>query len=77
MRQEISVSLYGEVQKEVIQATLAGDFGLEVELPRDHDDLHRAAGRRGAAAEVISRPPNPFLAAVGLRVEPGRRRRRA
>ena len=30
LRQEVSVSLYGEVQKEVIQATLAGDFGLEV-----------------------------------------------
>ena len=29
-RQEISVSLYGEVQKEVIQATLARDFGLDV-----------------------------------------------
>ena len=29
-RQEISVSLYGEVQKEVIQATLANDFGLDV-----------------------------------------------
>src|SRR5207253_9034368 len=28
-RQEISVSLYGEVQKEVIQATLATDFGLD------------------------------------------------
>jgi ribosomal protection tetracycline resistance protein len=29
-RQELSVSLYGEVQKEVIQATLATDFGLDV-----------------------------------------------
>jgi ribosomal protection tetracycline resistance protein len=29
-RQEISVSLYGEVQKEVIQATLANEFGLDV-----------------------------------------------
>ena len=30
VRQELSVSLYGEVQKEVIQATLAGDYGLDV-----------------------------------------------
>jgi ribosomal protection tetracycline resistance protein len=30
IRQELSVSLYGEVQKEVIQATLAGDFGIDV-----------------------------------------------
>ena len=29
-RQEILVSLYGEVQKEVIQATLAADFGIDV-----------------------------------------------
>ena len=29
-RQEICVSLYGEVQKEIIQATLSGDFGLGV-----------------------------------------------
>src|SRR6202022_302238 len=27
---ELSVSLYGEVQKEVIQATLASDFGIDV-----------------------------------------------
>ena len=30
LRQELSVSLYGEVQKEVIGATLANDYGLEV-----------------------------------------------
>src|SRR5581483_9804550 len=30
VRGEISVSLYGEVQKEVIQATLAEEFGLGV-----------------------------------------------
>src|SRR6188472_1602261 len=29
-RRELSVSLYGEVQKEVIEATLANEFGLEV-----------------------------------------------
>ncbi len=52
VRQEISVSLYGEVQKEVIGATLAADFGLRGQLPRDDHDLHRAAGRhrRGGRA---------------------------
>ena len=44
-RQELYVSLYGEVQKEVIEATLADEYGIDVELPRDDDDLHRAAGR--------------------------------
>ena len=31
-RQELFVSLYGEVQKEVIQATLKNDFGIDVEF---------------------------------------------
>ena len=52
VRQEIFVSLYGEVQKEVIQATLANDFGIDVELPRDDDDLHRAAGRHRRGRRV-------------------------
>src|SRR5206468_2702807 len=30
LRQELSVSLYGEVQKEVIEATLAEEYGLDV-----------------------------------------------
>ena len=45
VRHELLVSLYGEVQKEVIQATLADEFGLARRFPRDHDDLRRAAGR--------------------------------
>ena len=58
LRQEISVSLYGEVQKEVIQATLADEFGLEVAFRETHHDLHRAAGRhrRGGRAH---RPRTP------------------
>ena len=53
-----SVSLYGEVQKEVIQATLADDFGVDVDVPRDDDDLHRAAGRhrRGGRDHRQGRP---------------------
>ncbi|MGH3410563.1 MAG: GTP-binding protein, partial [Streptosporangiaceae bacterium] len=70
VRQEISVSLYGEVQKEVIQATLAGDFGLEVGFRETTTIcIERPAGR-GAAVEVINQPPNPFLAGIGLRVDP-------
>ena len=70
LRNEISVSLYGEVQKEVIAATLASDFGLEVSFRESTTIcIERPAGT-GAAAEFIARPPNPFLATVGLRVEP-------
>ncbi len=67
---EISVSLYGEVQKEVIQATLAADFGVEVTF-RETTVIYieRVAGP-GQAAEVIGAPGNPFPATLGLRVEP-------
>jgi ribosomal protection tetracycline resistance protein len=70
IRQETSVSLYGEVQKEVIQTTLAEEFGLDVTF-RETSTIHveRPVGT-GAAAEFIAKPPNPFLATVGLRVEP-------
>ena len=70
LRQEISVSLYGEVQKEVIQATLADDFGVEAEFRESTTVcIERPAGT-GAAAEAIGTGPNPFLATVGLRIEP-------
>jgi ribosomal protection tetracycline resistance protein len=67
---ELSVSLYGEVQKEVIQATLASEFGLGVSF-RETTTIHieRPAGP-GQAAELIAAPGNPFLATLGLRVEP-------
>jgi ribosomal protection tetracycline resistance protein len=70
VRQETSVSLYGEVQKEVIQATLAEVFGLAVGF-RETTPLciERPAGT-GAAAEFIKKDANPFLATVGLRVDP-------
>ena len=66
---EISVSLYGEVQKEVIEATLSDEYGIAVGF-RESTTIHieRPVGV-GAAAELIGR--NPFLATVGLRVEPG------
>ncbi|MPZ98587.1 MAG: GTP-binding protein [Dehalococcoidia bacterium] len=82
-RQEVYVSLYGEVQKEVIQATLASDFGLDVEF-RETTTIHveRPAGT-GEAGEVLrakthtnvtgaSSPTstNPFPATLGLRIEP-------
>jgi ribosomal protection tetracycline resistance protein len=68
VRQELFVSLYGEVQKEVIQETLASDFGVEVEFRETQTIcIERPAGV-GAAVEYT---PRPFIATVGLRVEPG------
>jgi len=67
---EIYVSLYGEVQKEVIQATLSGEFGLDIAF-EESTVIHveRPVGT-GNGLELIFREPNPFLATVGLRVEP-------
>jgi ribosomal protection tetracycline resistance protein len=70
LRGEIAVSLYGEVQKEVIQATLADEFGVQVDF-RETTTLHieRPVGT-GAAVELNKKDGNPFLATVGLRIEP-------
>ncbi|HYN71499.1 MAG TPA: translation factor GTPase family protein [Nakamurella sp.] len=70
LRQEISVSLYGEVQKEVIQATLAGDFGVDVTFRESTTICIERPLGTGVAVELIGVEPNPFLATVGLRIEP-------
>jgi ribosomal protection tetracycline resistance protein len=69
-RQEISVSLYGEVQKEVIEATLATDYGIAVAF-REVTPIHveRPLGV-GEAVEVLNTDSNPFRATIGLRFEP-------
>jgi ribosomal protection tetracycline resistance protein len=69
-RHELSVSLYGEVQKEVIQATLAGDYGLAVEFKETTTICIERPLRVGEAVEVLNTDSNPFDATIGLRVEP-------
>lgn len=68
---EISVSLYGEVQKEVIAATLENDFSLRATF---HDTtpicIERPRGI-GRFTEYLNAPTNPFAATLGLQVEPG------
>ena len=70
VRQELSVSLYGEVQKEVIQATLANDFGIEVTFRETTPiSIERPMGS-GEAIEILHADSNPFLATIGLRIDP-------
>jgi ribosomal protection tetracycline resistance protein len=69
IRQEIAVSLYGEVQKEVIQATLAQEYGVAVTFRETTTICVERPAGAGAAVEVMG-TGNPFLATVGLRVEP-------
>ena len=70
IRQELFVSLYGEVQKEVIQATLAREFDLDVSFRETTTICIERPVGTGAAVELMGKGPNPFLATVGLRVEP-------
>jgi ribosomal protection tetracycline resistance protein len=67
---EISVRLYGEVQKEVLMETLLRDYGVAVWFgPSRTICIERPVGT-GEAAEIIFTPGNPFYATVGLRIEP-------
>jgi ribosomal protection tetracycline resistance protein len=69
-RQELSVSLYGEVQKEVIEATLAGDYDLEVAFRETTPIYVERPVRTGDATEVLHAASNPFFATIGLRIDP-------
>ena len=82
-RHEIAVSLYGEVQKEVIQATLEREYGVAADFRETTTVcIERPAGV-GEAEEVISAKThtnitgrssplstNPFMATLALRIEP-------
>ena len=70
IRQEVSVSLYGEVQKEVIQATLANEFGIDVTFQRSTMICVERPVAVGESVERLQEDANPFRATVGLRIEP-------
>jgi ribosomal protection tetracycline resistance protein len=70
VHREQHVSLYGEVQKEVIQETLARDFGIDVEFRETTTICVERPAGSGEAVEFMRVAPNPFLATVGLRIEP-------
>ncbi|MDF0697042.1 TetM/TetW/TetO/TetS family tetracycline resistance ribosomal protection protein [Rhizobium sp. MC63] len=67
---EVFVSLYGEVQKEVIQSTLLADFGLDASFEVSTAILAETPAATGSGLQILFKEPNPFLATVGLRVEP-------
>jgi ribosomal protection tetracycline resistance protein len=74
VRRELYLSLYGEVQKEVIGATLADEFGLAVAFRETTTICIERPTGTGAAVELLPEarsPETPFLAAIGLRIEPG------
>jgi ribosomal protection tetracycline resistance protein len=67
---ELRLSLYGEVQQQVIGALLDEEYGVPVRF-RDTAMIctERLTGT-GAAFELIGTDANPYLATVGLRIEP-------
>jgi len=68
--QQVAVRLYGEVQKEVIGALLADEYGIEVTFADTSVVCIERLVGTGAAAEYISSGDNPYLATIGLRVGP-------
>ena len=70
LRQETYVSLYGEVQKEVIETTLATEYGIAVDFRETTTICIERIDGVGQAVEFNKKDANPFLATVGLRVEP-------
>jgi ribosomal protection tetracycline resistance protein len=69
-RDEISVSLYGEVQKEVIQATLDDEYGIDVGFRETTPIYVERPLRTGEAIQILNAETNPFRATIALRVDP-------
>ncbi|MBL1099456.1 tetracycline resistance ribosomal protection protein Otr(A) [Streptomyces coffeae] len=66
-----SVLLYGEVQKEIIAATLAQDYGVEADFEPSRPVLvERPTGVGEACHEIARFDHSGLWATVGLRVEP-------
>lgn len=70
-QQELFVSLYGEVQKEVIESTLLRDYGIAVAFRESSMICIERLSASGEALELLGKDDNPFVATLGVRVEPG------
>jgi len=68
---EISVRLFGEVQKEVIASTLESEYGIVAEFTTSQPICIEVPVGTGEALELIGEASNPFAGTVGLRIEPG------
>ncbi len=66
----LTVSLYGEVQKEVIAATIFADLGIEVRFSETTPICIERPLRTGAAYEQMRRSGHPFLVTLGYEIKP-------
>jgi ribosomal protection tetracycline resistance protein len=70
--QQVSLCLYGEVQKEVIKSILAQDFGLDVVFDKTQTiHIEKPIGSGEAVEEIDKHGHNDFYATIGLRIERG------
>src|SRR2546421_829162 len=67
---ELSVSLYGEVQQEVLEATLAREYGLDVVFSEATTICVERPRAAAHAVEILNADTNPHSATVGLAIEP-------
>ena len=63
----LHVSLYGEVQREVIEETLTTEYKLKVDFS-ETTIIH--VERPAGTGEALDEAPDPFVATIGLTVEP-------
>ncbi|MFC8798489.1 GTP-binding protein [Promicromonospora sp. NPDC057138] len=68
--EEITVSLYGEVQREVLGAVLQREYGVDARFGEVRTARQERVVGTGHALEVKKQDGNEFLATIGLRVEP-------
>jgi ribosomal protection tetracycline resistance protein len=68
---ELSVSLYGEVQKEIVESALVEDYGIQADFRETTIIYIERPIRNGEAIEFLTADANPYMATVGLRIEPG------
>jgi ribosomal protection tetracycline resistance protein len=67
--EEITVSLYGEVQREVLAAVLQREYGVDAQFGEVRTARQERIVGTGHALEVMKQDGNEFLATIGLRVE--------
>ena len=67
---EISVRLFGEVQKEVVTETLAREYAIAATFGPSQTICVERPAAVGSHVESISDGENPFYATLGFRIEP-------
>ncbi|BFH62085.1 elongation factor G [Paenibacillus azoreducens] len=71
IHQDLYIRIFGEVQKEVIEAALQETYAVNVRFSDTRTVCVEKPAGKGQALEVIMEGDNPFYATVGFRIDPG------